>query len=154
MRAIRIAVALLLLCTAAASAQEQAAPTSHERAASELIDVLRLEQMTAASITTMTDAMLGQNPMLAPLRDVFIGFFTEFMRWEELRPAYVRLYRESYTESELRELIAFYRTPIGQKTVELMPRLMQQGAEIGQKQLQPHLPELQRRIEARLRGGV
>ena len=154
MRASRIAVVMLLLGTGAASAQQPPASTSHERAAAELVDVVRLEQVTTASITTMTDAMISQNPMLAQLRDVFINFFKEFVRWEELRPEYVRMYREAYSEAELNELIAFYRTPVGQKTVELMPVLMQRGAQIGQKQIQPHLPELQRRIEARLRGGA
>jgi uncharacterized protein len=154
MRATTIVFAFLLTYAGAASAQQEAVATSHDRAAAELIAVLQLEHITAASIRTLTESMVTQNPALAQLRDVFIEFFTEFMRWDELRPEYVRIYREAYAEAELRELIAFYKTPIGQKTVELMPRLFQQGAEIGQKQIEPHLPELQRRIEARLRGGV
>jgi uncharacterized protein len=154
MHASRIAVIMLLLGTGAAAGQQPPVSTSHERAAAELVDVVRLEQVTTASIATMTDAMISQNPMLAQLRDVFISFFKEYVRWEELRPEYVRMYREAYSEAELNELIAFYRTPVGQKTVELMPVLMQRGAQIGQKQIQPHLPELQRRIEARLKGGA
>jgi hypothetical protein len=84
---------------------------------------------------------------------VFLDFFREYMTWKDVRPAYIRIYREAYTQSELEELIAFYRTPVGQKTVEITPELMRQGSEMGQRMIEPYLPELQRRIQARVGGG-
>lgn len=136
----------------AAHAQQQPANASHERAAAELIDLLQLEQLHESSIEMLMATMLEQNPMLTPFRDIFADFFAEFSPWQAMYPQYLNMYRDAYTEPELRELIAFYRTPVGQKTVELMPELMQKGAEIGHRQIEPHLPELERRIEARVRG--
>jgi tetratricopeptide (TPR) repeat protein len=46
---------------------------------------------------------------------------------ERLMPRMIDIYVEAYTEQELRELIAFYKTPAGKKTLEKMPLLMPQG---------------------------
>jgi hypothetical protein len=82
-----------------------------------------------------------------------VAFTKEFMRWEDLRPEYIRMYRDAYTEAELMELIAFYKTPVGRKTLEITPELMKRGTEFSQELMQQHLPELQRRIRARIRPG-
>ncbi len=37
------------------------------------------------------------------------------------------IYDKNYTESELRDIIAFYRTPTGQKTIALAPQLMMEA---------------------------
>ncbi|HEX7049873.1 MAG TPA: DUF2059 domain-containing protein [Longimicrobiales bacterium] len=153
MRTLVLIPAILLATAVSATAQNYVPTDSHDRAAAELVDLLRLDDQTAASIDVMVESMVRQNPAMAQFRDVFVDFFAEYMKWDELYPQYVRLYREAYTEAELRELIAFYKTPVGRKTVEVMPRLMQEGAQIGQQQIAPHLPELQQRIQARIQSG-
>ncbi len=47
---------------------------------------------------------------------------------EEMAP----IYANNFTNDELRELIAFYDSPIGRKLVEKQPILSQQGAALGQ----------------------
>jgi hypothetical protein len=153
MRKIVVVLVLLLGIAAPAAAQKYEPANSHERAAAELIQLLKVEESSRMAIDAMIESMVAQNPMLAEVRDIFNDFFREFSRWEALYPEYIRIYRNAYTEAELRELIAFYKTPVGRKTVELMPRLMQEGMEVGQRQMEPHLPELQRRLQARMMGG-
>jgi hypothetical protein len=153
MRGIIAIVALVLAAASPAVAQTYVPSTSHERAVVELLELTRTKETTAAATEMMVENMVSQNPVLAQFRDVFVDFFKEYSKWEELLPEYVRIYREAFSEAELRELIAFYKTPVGRKSIELMPRLMQEGAALGQKQIQPHLPELERRIQARVMGG-
>lgn len=153
MRSTKIVLLTLLLSAATLVPRQLAGQTSHEAATAELIEVLQMREVTESSRDMMVETMLAQNPMLQGMQDIFIDFFNEFLVWEEIQPEYVRLYMDAYTESEIRELIEFYETPVGRKTVELMPVLMQQGAEIGQRIIEPHLPELQRRVEARINGG-
>lgn len=52
---------------------------------------------------------------------------------ETLADLVVPVYMKYYTEEELDELIKFYNTPIGKKTIALMPQIMQECMEIGQK---------------------
>jgi hypothetical protein len=153
MRGIVLIAAIVLASASPAVAQQYVPANSHERAAAELIELLKLRETNAAAVELMVESMAGQDPALAAIRDVFVDFFNEFSQWDTLYPEYLRMYRDAYTEAELRELIAFYKTPVGLKTVELTPRLMQEGAVIGQQKIQPHLPELQRRIQARIMGG-
>ena len=143
------ALAVGLILTAPTGAQE-ADKGERLQAATELIELLKLEEVTTQSIDMMMESMLAQDPALQDFRDVFEDFFDQHFRWDELEPEYVRIYADAYTESELRELIAFYQTPVGRKTVDLMPVLMRQGAAIGERQIQPHLPELQKRIMQRM----
>lgn len=44
----------------------------------------------------------------------------------------VPVYAKYFTLEEVLELLAFYRTPIGQKTVEVMPLLTQESMQVGQ----------------------
>jgi len=46
-----------------------------------------------------------------------------------LDAVYVPLYDRYFTEAELREIVAFYRTPAGRKMISVLPRLMQEGLE-------------------------
>lgn len=154
MRCMGVVLAIMLAAASPAVAQQYKPATSHEQAAVELIELLEVGETTLAGTNMMIESMIDQNPELAQFRDIFEDFFAQHFRWETLLPEYVRIYREAFTEAELRELIAFYKSPVGRKTVELMPRLMQEGAEIGQKQIEPHLPELERRIRERLMGDA
>lgn len=49
------------------------------------------------------------------------------------------LYARHYTVAELKELAAFYRTPLGRKMLALSPRLGAESMAIGQKVVAPRL---------------
>lgn len=144
--------ALLLLVSGLAAAQEPAMGTSHEQAAVELVAVLRLEEQSALSLDVMTKNMVAQNPMFGPIEEVITEFYRDFMGWDVMGPAFIQIYTDAYSEPELRQLIEFYRTPIGQKVIEQTPFIMEQTTAKTQELLQPHMGELQRRIMARLGG--
>ena len=76
------------------------------------------------------------------------AFLNKYMGWASLKDDMAKLYMANFSESELNELNKFYQTPLGKKTVQKMPTLMTKGAEIGQKRVQEHLPELQAAIAA------
>ena len=46
-----------------------------------------------------------------------------------LESVYVPLYDEHFEEEELRAIVDFYDSPVGRKTLEVMPLLLQQGIE-------------------------
>jgi len=128
----------------------QEAPPSHDQAAAELLQVLGVERQMQLVINTMTDAMLKNNPVLSPVRGTILEWFQKYFTWEQLGPEFVKLYKEAFTESEMRELLAFYKTPTGQKVLMKMPELMQKGAVIGESIGQAHSGELQDMLKAKL----
>lgn len=45
----------------------------------------------------------------------------------------IPIYDKYYTEDDIDQLIAFYKTPIGKKTVEVLPAITQESMGVGQK---------------------
>jgi hypothetical protein len=135
------------------AAQETPADSSHAAAAAELVEVLRLGDERIAEMSGLTSGMMGTNPMAAQLAEVALEFYREFAPWEKLRPVYIRIYQDAFTETELRALIAFHRSPVGQRLLEKQPVLTKATMEAIQELIMPHLPELQQRMMARMGGG-
>lgn len=63
--------------------------------------------------------------------DVFWDDFMKEVSSEEFSNLYIPIYAKYYTESELDELIRFYKTPIGQKVLVNTPLIMKESVEIG-----------------------
>jgi hypothetical protein len=51
----------------------------------------------------------------------------------ELEEGYVTLYDRHFTTAEIRELIAFYDSPIGKRFLTEQPGLMREGIALGQE---------------------
>jgi hypothetical protein len=54
----------------------------------------------------------------------------------------VRLYMDRFSEKELREITAFYRTPAGRKAIDTLPELMRLSATYGLRKAEEHAAEL------------
>ena len=63
----------------------------------------------------------------------------------------VPIYAEKFTHAEIRELLAFYASPIGKKINALMPELMAEGGRIGQEWAESNGARMQQRVADRLR---
>jgi hypothetical protein len=142
-------IVLLLAWGAGPAFAEEAPSETRLDLATELLELLDVERSMLGGATAMADAMIAQNPMLTPYRSVLLEWSRKHLTWESLQPRFAEMYAEAYTEKELRDLIAFYRTPTGRKAVEVGPDLMQRGAMVGNEVAQENMPELERMIEAR-----
>lgn len=100
----------------------------------------------------MMDVHAAQNPVLASMRDLLEDFYARHMGWEQMKPEMVRLYTATFTEPELRELTAFYRTEIGRKMSARMPEIMARSAEINQRIVMEHMPELTQKMMERMQS--
>lgn len=59
-------------------------------------------------------------------RDEFVKSLPEFI--EQM----VKLYDAAYSSDEIKQLLTFYKSPLGQKMIAQTPRIMQEGMAIGQ----------------------
>lgn len=94
--------------------------------------------------------MLAQIPQdkQPAVRAAFLRFAESIADSPELQTKMVALYAETFSESELTELLAFYSTPIGMKSLSKMPELMQKGAIIGQEIAQEKQAGLQSELQS------
>jgi hypothetical protein len=65
----------------------------------------------------------------------FVQVMREEMTWDKLRPLYVQIYQDSFTQEEIDGLIAFYESPAGVAFVEKMPVVMQKSMSIMQSRM-------------------
>jgi hypothetical protein len=63
-----------------------------------------------------------------------------------LKDDLIKIHMEEFTEEELKEIAAFYRTPIGKKAIQKMLPLQQKCSELGMKRVQENIGELQRMV--------
>lgn len=127
----------------------QALASSHDQAVLDLLRLMGLERSMMGGATAMVDAQIQANPAIAPYRDVMLEWIGKYFTWDAMVPEVSRIYKEAFTEPELREMIAFYQTPTGQKALARMPELMQKGASVGVTLAQKHSGELEKMVQER-----
>ncbi|MBY6108048.1 DUF2059 domain-containing protein [Ferrimonas balearica] len=117
-------------------------------AARDLLEASRTEQMLAVTMDQIKANILQQDPNGAAYADVVVNFFAENLSYDVLEPELIALYAEVFTTGELRELAHFYRSPVGQKSLDLMPELMQRSNALTMQRLQAALPKLEAELQA------
>lgn len=139
----------LLFASSPAPAQDEPA-ASHLAAARELLDAVGGEDYVAMSSSMVLVAMMEADPEMAQFEDVIEKWLTEVVDWDEVMSGIAAIYTESFSEAEMREITAFYRTPLGQKCVNELPALMERGGELGEELMMAHAPQLETMIMERL----
>ena len=91
--------------------------------------------------------VIRNNPDLAPYEDVFRAWYRKVFASGDLEAEIAKIYVGAFSEEELRGLVAFYKSPLGQKALAVLPEVMKQGAEIGIRRGQEHSAELQEMIK-------
>ena len=71
------------------------------------------------------------------------ALLSEELSWERLKEEFVDAYTTVYSQAELEQLIAFYRSPLGQKYLEKRPQLVTAGLEITERHLKNLMPRLE-----------
>jgi len=147
----RALLSILVLACLAAAPSAWGETRGHREAATALLDVMKESQDLSGVIGPMVDAQVRANPQIEPFRDILLDWTARYFSWDVIGPQMIDLYMRTFTESELRDLVAFYRTPTGRKSLEKMPALMQEGVKIGETVAQQHRGELEAMLKARMR---
>jgi uncharacterized protein len=126
---------------------QAAEPSSHEVAARRLVQACGGTENVEAGAEAMM-GMIRDNPELAPYEDVFRAWYKKVFSTGDLEGELARVYMKYFTEQELRDLTAFYGTPLGRKAIGTLPQVMKEGAEIGMARAKEHESELTQMLDA------
>ena len=130
---------------------------SHRKAVDELFILMKTSKMMD-SVKIQTKQMLFQQlsqqdipeakkPLFNKYMSKMVELITETLNWDKIKPQMTDLYVSNFSENEINDMLAFYRSPTGKKFVEKMPVIMQKSMEIGQKQSRTMIPKLNRLLE-------
>ncbi|SFV71315.1 hypothetical protein MNB_SV-13-68 [hydrothermal vent metagenome] len=120
-------------------------------AAFTLLATMNMKESYEGMIKRITNMQVNAKPELKAIAPMIEAFFTKYMGWEAQRGDIAALYAKNYTSKELEALSKFYQTPLGQKTVQIMPQLAAASAQIGQSRMMKHMPEMKAMIDAELK---
>ena len=108
-----------------------------------LLETMNTRKQFESMKNGMLNLQLKSAPQLAHYKQVFVKFFDKYLTFDMLKKELADIYLDLFTPEEIRELTAFYQTPLGKKLVEKTPELTLRSAQIGQNAVLKHLPELQ-----------
>jgi hypothetical protein len=72
------------------------------------------------------------------------------MPYDEMMASTAEIYRRHFTHDDVQALIAFYRSPSGQKFLAEMPSLVQESMRSGGEIMGKRMPEVMERVEKRI----
>ena len=152
MKALRIAVAVLVAFVAFSARAAPASAESIERLLQVMQVQAQLETMYAqilpamqSSMRQMLTAQLRSDQaarMLDAVQPRVNALVLEQMSWARLKPAFARIYAEAFSQEEVDGLIAFYQGPIGSALISKTPQLMQRSTEVMQERMGPMLQQV------------
>jgi hypothetical protein len=151
-----LGISLAPLCAAAA----QPSPDSVEA----LLEVTHAEAMLQTIYSGIEQNMrLGMKQATAgrPVTDEqrhvldaapakFVEVMRQELTWARLKPIYVDVYRDTFTQEEIEGLIAFYRSPAGRAYIEKTPLAMQKSAQAVQSLMGPLVEKMRAAMEQAL----
>lgn len=96
----------------------------------EFIKITGADKLAISSMQTYMDQFKKSAPNIP---DEFWDEFAKEFTADKMIQLYVPIYAKYYTESDIDEMIRFYKSPVGQKTISVMPSILQESMEAGGK---------------------
>jgi hypothetical protein len=140
---------VLFVCAAhaAPASQESIEALLVATKAESLVDGMygNIEQAMRRSLAAATQGRPvseEQQRILDAMPAKFSKVMREEMSWPKMRPLYIQIYQESFSQEEIDGLLAFYGSPAGQAFVAKMPVVMQRSMEVMQSQMVPLMEKM------------
>jgi hypothetical protein len=145
---------LVLLLAAADPAASQPALTEQRSLALQLVELVQPESSYRAGLQQMMDQMLPSleaqarasgKTLPADTRQRMNAVLLEVVPYGEMKAWSADIYARRFSSAELKQLLQFYRTPVGRKLASKLPEIMgEAGKKVGEV-LPARLPAALRR---------
>ncbi|KAA1158986.1 DUF2059 domain-containing protein [Pseudoalteromonas distincta] len=144
---------VLLLSLLIFSSSLYAEQSTKQQKIDELINVMNLDSMVDSMygqvegmMKGMSDQM-GVKPSEQAIFDKYYGDMTTVLKtemsWAKMQPMMVNVYDKHFSEQEIADMLAFYKTDTGQKILEKMPVVMQESMQMSQSLMKDAMPKIQ-----------
>ncbi len=96
----------------------------------QLLAITGAANISQQILTQLLVGMKSQYPQVP--QKAWDAFISEF-KPDDILNQLIPLYSKYYSNEEIKQIIAFYQTPVGKKTIMVLPQLTQESITIGQK---------------------
>lgn len=163
-------VVAILLSTLAAQAGYAADAKPTEASVRQLLEIMHTNTVLDTYMTQIDSSVhagiqqqIGNKPLNAKQRQIMddmghkmVDMLRGELSWTTLEPRVIEVYRDTFTQAEVSDMLKFYGTPTGQAVVNKLPQAMRAMAQYSQEHVQvliPKLTELQRDTAAQLKAA-
>lgn len=123
----------------------------------QLIDITEMRNMISGMLSQIEGSMDGfiqqslhgkqvsqkEQKAINTMKTKMIALVKQEYTWDKIEPTITKIYRESFTEEEVKGMIDFYQTPSGQAVIKKMPVVMQKSMIGMQSQISVLMPKMQ-----------
>jgi hypothetical protein len=155
-RIFHAAAVLIVICAGAASAQPKPtiAAVAAARQILELKGGLKLYDPLIGNVIERHKVLLLRvNPMIAKDLDAAAAKLHRELesRRLELQNELVSLYAQAFTEQELKDTLAFYKSPLGKKLIEQEPKVLESSMQWANTWTEKLVEEVVQKLRAELK---
>lgn len=115
----------------------------------QLFTAMEMESIYTAGVNTSLEQALLSNIELAKYKDEMRDYYSKYLAWPLVKSDMEKLYLRYYATGELDDLIKFYNTPAGKKTVKYSGNMQREIQAMQQTKLQANVDELNKVIKAK-----
>lgn len=151
----------ILLCVQLFPAALHADEASRRASAEELFTLIHpeklIEQMLSQANEQTTQMMSQMFPNLqlterqkkeqADFQARVMALIKDSLSWESIKPDYIKLYADSFTDEELTGIIGFYKSPPGHAMLEKTPDLLKSANVMMSARMHEVTPKLRQMME-------
>lgn len=108
------------------------------------IDTMYSQMQSMMLSGQMTDGMSTEEyEIIEKYNAKFTQLMKDEMGWDDMKKELRVVYEQNFTTVEIQQMLAFYKSPVGQSVLEKMPVVMQESMQIGQQMAAKTMPKLQ-----------
>ncbi len=119
-------------------------PESNRDLAEELLDAMRFEDVIMKTVRQIVQIQLIQLEAAGAanaqtdkdeLKAKIDSIVDRELVWQNIKDDYIEIYSQKFTDKELKGLISFHKSTLGQKYLDSMPELMIESLRVSEKRV-------------------
>lgn len=144
-----LSIVLMLASCSAFSSEE-----TKRQQLNELMDLMSMSSLVDSMYSQFEAQMKGMSAQMGvkPSEQViFDKYYTKMIQlmkneisWKKMEPAVMDIYNRNFTEKEVADMLAFYRTETGKSVIKKLPVVMQESMQMSNGMVQKIIPEIQK----------
>jgi hypothetical protein len=160
-----IAGLLMLLASQAVCSQDAAPTEASVRQLFETMHTSKLIETVTAQLDQVMHSSIQQSlkgekisaeqqQILDDMGTELAGMMRQYLKWSDLEPQMIEVYRKSFTQREISAMLVFYGSAEGQAVIEKLPAVMQNMMQFTMQRvgdMQPKIAQLERDTVAALK---
>ena len=109
-----------------------------------MFEQIKTQMVASTSAAMPSNTTPEQRAKAQEVQTKILDLMKTRMSWEKMKPEYMKLYSETFSDEEVDGMLAFYESPAGRAMQAKMPMLLSKVMALAQAQVGELMPEIQR----------